>query len=154
LQSSTESGGNDQSTSPQSIAEAVRGADYEKTWRLFDTMLRKIKQGEAPPFRDATLSEEDRQWLDENYSTFLREHLRALLFRFGYSPKGRKLRKTSELPRPDLPSDAPENRTRKIVSMTLPPDVLGELNERCRDLGIDRTSFIEVAVRAALDTTS
>lgn len=70
-----------------------------------------------------------------------------------YSPKGRSLRKAFERPRPDLPSDAPINRQRKIVSITLPIDLLEDVNARCRDLGIDRTSFVEAAVRTAMKPT-
>jgi hypothetical protein len=67
-----------------------------------------------------------------------------------YTPKGKKLRKAFERPRPDLPSDAPENRTRKIVSVTLPPELLDDVNQRCRDLEVDRSSLVEAALRAFL----
>lgn len=67
-----------------------------------------------------------------------------------YSPRGRKLRKAFERPRPDLPSDAPENRSRKIVSMTLPRDLLEMVDQRARDLDVDRTAYIETALRASL----
>lgn len=67
-----------------------------------------------------------------------------------YSPKGRKLRKAFERPRPDLSSDAPENRTRKPVTVTLPPDLIDEVNIRCRELGVDRTAFVEAAIRLSL----
>ncbi|WP_425358799.1 ribbon-helix-helix protein, CopG family [Aquibium carbonis] len=67
-----------------------------------------------------------------------------------YSPKGRKLRKAFERPRPDLPSSAPVNRTRKQVAVTLPPDLIEEVTAKCQELDVDRTSFIEAAIRMAL----
>lgn len=67
-----------------------------------------------------------------------------------YSPKGRKLRKAFERPRPDLPSDAPANRTRKPVSLTLPPDLVDEVNAKVQALDVDRNAFIEAAIRLAL----
>lgn len=67
-----------------------------------------------------------------------------------YSPKGRKLRKAFERPRPDLPSSAPANRTRKQVAVTLPPDLIEEVSAKCQELDVDRTSFIEAAIRMAL----
>jgi hypothetical protein len=67
-----------------------------------------------------------------------------------YSPKGRKLRKEFERPRPDLPAYADANRTRRPISVTLPPDLLNQVNERCRELDVDRTAFVEAAIRLAL----
>lgn len=67
-----------------------------------------------------------------------------------YSAKGRVLRKAWERPRPDLPSDAPPNRTRKQIALTLPPDLVEEVTGAAKDKGIDRTAFIEHALRMAL----
>jgi len=67
-----------------------------------------------------------------------------------YSPKGRKLRKDFERPRPDLPAYADVNRNRKPITVTLPPDLLETVNERCRELNVDRTAFVEAAIRLAL----
>lgn len=67
-----------------------------------------------------------------------------------FSPKGRTLRRAFERPRPDLPANAQENRTRKPVTATLPPDLIEQVNDRCRELGVDRTAFIEAAIRQAL----
>lgn len=67
-----------------------------------------------------------------------------------YSPKGRKLRKAFERPRPDLPADAPINRMKRQIALTLPPDLIDELNAATKDIGIDRNAFIERAVRHAL----
>lgn len=67
-----------------------------------------------------------------------------------YSPKGRKLRKDFERPHPDLPPNAVENRNRKPVAFTLPPDLIEDLNERCRVMDVSRTSFVEAAIRRAL----
>ena len=67
-----------------------------------------------------------------------------------YTPKGRKLRKSFERPRPDLPSDAPANRTKRQVALTLPPDLVDELNGATKDKGLDRNAFIEKAIRNAL----
>jgi hypothetical protein len=67
-----------------------------------------------------------------------------------YSPKGRKLRKEFERPHPELPPNALENRNRKPVAFTLPPDLIRQLNDRCEELDVSRTSFVEAAIRRAL----
>lgn len=67
-----------------------------------------------------------------------------------YTPKGRKLRKAFERPRPDLPSDAPANRTRRPIALTLPPDLVEELNRAAKAQKTNRTALIERAIRIAL----
>ncbi|MCX7357098.1 MAG: hypothetical protein NT015_02950 [Alphaproteobacteria bacterium] len=64
--------------------------------------------------------------------------------------KGKKLRKAFERPRPDLPADAPENRTRKQIALTLPPDLIVEVNDYVEAEDMDRNRFIEAAIRTAL----
>lgn len=64
--------------------------------------------------------------------------------------KGRKLRKAFERPRPDLPADAPINRARKQIALTLPPELITEVNEYVEAQDMDRNRFIEAAIRAAL----
>lgn len=68
----------------------------------------------------------------------------------GYTRKGRSLRKDFERPRPDLPADAIANRNRKPITATLPPELIDQINARCSALGIDRTAFVEAAIRRAL----
>lgn len=64
--------------------------------------------------------------------------------------KGIKLRKVFERPRPDLPADAPANRKRKQVALTLPPDLIEEINTYIEGEDMDRSRFIEAAIRNAL----
>jgi hypothetical protein len=83
------------------------------------------------------------------------DELEKLVREFGaaayqYSPKGRVQRKSHERNRPDLPSDAPANRSRRQVALALPPDLLQEMKSRCRELGVNRTAFIEYAIRQIL----
>lgn len=144
-----------ESPRPERMIQNIGDTSLPNSIRLFGIMLRKMRADQSPPFDDdPNLSEPEKKWLNENFDKFVWDHLQSQAEWLGYSPKGRKLRKTNERPRPDLPSDAPENRTRKIVSTTLPPDVLSEVNARCSDLHITRAYFIEVAVRAALKATS
>jgi hypothetical protein len=64
--------------------------------------------------------------------------------------KGVTLRKAFERPRPDLPADAPVNRMRKQVALTLPLDLIEELNSYVAAEDMDRSRFIEAAIREAL----
>lgn len=67
-----------------------------------------------------------------------------------YSPKGRKLRKAFERPNPELSANAQDNRIRKVVSITMPTDLLSEVDERCRELDVDRSTYIQAAIRLML----
>ena len=67
-----------------------------------------------------------------------------------YTPRGRKLRNASDRPRPDLPSDAPVNRNRKITSFTLPPDLVAEFAAEAKARGVDRSRLLEHAIRSLL----
>jgi len=67
-----------------------------------------------------------------------------------YSPKGRKLRKAFERPHPELSANAQDNRIRKVVSITMTQDLLSQVDERCRELDVDRSSFVQAAIRQAL----
>lgn len=69
---------------------------------------------------------------------------------YQHSPKGRVQRKPSERARPDLPADAPVNRIRKQIGLTLPPDLVEQVRDKCAELGVDRTAFIEYALRQML----
>lgn len=67
-----------------------------------------------------------------------------------YTPKGRKLKKAFERARPDLPSDAWQNRKRKQIGLTLPPDLVDEVTAAAKAKKVDRSAFIEHALRMAL----
>lgn len=67
-----------------------------------------------------------------------------------YSPKGRVQREPHERNRPDLPSDAPANRAKRQIALSLPPPLIRQINAKCRKLGINRTAFIEYAIRQIL----
>lgn len=67
-----------------------------------------------------------------------------------YSPKGRKLRKAFERPNPELAANAQDNRIRKVVSITMAPELLSQVDERCRELDVDRSTFVQAALRLAL----
>jgi hypothetical protein len=69
---------------------------------------------------------------------------------FQHRPRQR-YRKANERPRPDLPADAPVNRKKPQVAVTLPPDLIEELTDRARQAGVGRNALIETAIRRLLD---
>jgi hypothetical protein len=70
-----------------------------------------------------------------------------------YSRRGAKYRNRNERPRPDLPANAPANRTRKQFSVAAEPDLIQALNERSKELGVDRNSLVLALLRAGLGLT-
>ncbi len=63
----------------------------------------------------------------------------------------KKYRKKSERPRPDLPPDAEENRSRKLVTTRLEPEFIKAVNERVKLEGKTFQQFVEDALKDALD---
>lgn len=64
-----------------------------------------------------------------------------------YSAKGKTLRKAFERPHPELPSNAPQNRQRKQIAVTLPHDLVEEVTKTAKARGMDRARLIEAAIR-------